>query len=203
MGKIWATFEVEHAAHDEGFSCVAGIDEVGRGSLAGPVTIGIVVLPEDWHIPVTDSKLLSPIQRAELAQYIHEGALLCEVMHVEPEFIDTEGIVGALREAGRRVWDLCDPVPDLVLLDGSHNYLGLSVPVRTIVKGDQVSASIAAASIVAKEARDELMRGHAMMYPEYGFDSHVGYGTVVHRRAIEKHGPTVLHRKTFLRNILK
>lgn len=206
MGKAnqkWATLDVERAVRDEGFSCVAGIDEVGRGSLAGPVTIGLVVLPDDWHIPVTDSKLLSPMQRAGLAKQIRAGAVLCEVMHVEPEFIDTEGIVGALREAGRRVWDLCDPVPDMVLLDGLHDYLDYAVPVRTIVRGDQVSASIAAASIVAKEARDELMREHAVMYPEYGFDSHVGYGTAAHRTAIERHGPTVLHRRTFLRNILE
>lgn len=199
----WATLEVEHAVRNEGFSCVAGIDEVGRGSLAGPVTIGLVVLPEEWHIPVADSKVLSPKQRAETAKLIREAAVVCEIMHVEAGFIDSEGIVGALREAGNRIWDLLDPIPDLVLLDGSHNYLNCPVPVRMIVQGDRISASIAAASIVAKEARDELMRNHAIMYPEYGFESHVGYGTVVHRQAIERHGPTVLHRRTFLRNILK
>lgn len=201
--KNWATLDVEHAVRSEGFSCVAGIDEVGRGSLAGPVTIGLVVLPDEWDIPVADSKILSPKRRAETAKLIHESALVCEVMHVEAEFIDSEGIVGALCEAGQRIWELLDPTPDLVLLDGSYNYLTCPVPVRTIVQGDRISASIAAASIVAKEARDELMRNYATMYPEYGFESHVGYGTVVHRQAIERYGPTDLHRRSFLRNILK
>lgn len=205
MGKTskqWATFEVEHALHSEGYSLVAGIDEVGRGPLAGPVTIGLVILPADWDVPVTDSKLLSAKVRSELAAIIHEKALVCEVIHVEPSFIDDHGIVCALREAGDRAWQALNKYPDIILLDGSHNYLDCPVPVRTIVRGDSKSASIAAASIVAKVARDELMKDLALEFPDYGFDTHVGYGTLKHRDAISRYGPTRLHRMSFLRNIL-
>ena len=200
MARIWATFEREQLARTEGFGVVAGIDEVGRGALAGPVTLGLVVLPDDFMEPVVDSKLLSSAQRAEKAAIIKEHAIVCEVMHIDADYIDEHGIMAAQREAGRRLVELMDPRPDLLLLDGSHDYLKAEVPVQTIVRGDQVSASIAAASIVAKHARDQLMRELENMYPEYGFAMHVGYGTARHRAALMRHGPSPIHRMTFLKN---
>lgn len=200
MARTWATFEREQLARTEGFGVVAGIDEVGRGALAGPVTLGLVVLPDDFAEPVVDSKLLSSAQRADKAAIIKEHAIVCEVMHIEAEYIDEHGIMTAQREAGRRLVELMDPRPDLLLLDGSHDYLQAEVPVQTIVRGDQVSASIAAASIVAKHARDQLMREMENIYPEYGFAMHVGYGTARHRAALMRHGPSPIHRMTFLKN---
>lgn len=181
---------------------IAGIDEVGRGALAGPVTLGLVILPTDFAEPVVDSKLLSARQRAEKAAIICEHALVCEVIHVEPEYIDAHGITLAQTEAGRRLLELIDSPPDIILLDGRHNYLQSDIPIETIVRGDQLSASIAAASIVAKHARDSLMREIEDIYPEYGFGMHVGYGTERHRRALQRYGPSPVHRKTFITKII-
>ncbi len=204
MRGEWATFDLEQKAREAGFGIIAGIDEVGRGAVAGPVSVGLVVLPEDFNVLVTDSKLLSPTQRAEKAALIAETALVCEVMHIEADYIDTHGIIAAQREAIQRMWELVDPLPTYVLLDGRHDFTGLgnAAYVQTIVRGDQKSVSIAAASIVAKHARDELMRRHALMYPEYGFEMHVGYGTRAHFAALQRHGPCPLHRRSFLRNYI-
>ena len=202
MVRHYATQEYENLARDQGYSLIAGIDEVGRGALAGPVSIGVVVLPEDFSEPVVDSKLLSASQREEKAFFIRQAALVCEVVHVESGYIDAYGIVEALREAARRAWAVVDPVPDIILLDGRHNYIDLDIPVRTIVRGDQVSASIAAASLVAKVARDELMHEQALVYPEYGFETHVGYGVPRHLTALKRHGPIALHRESFITRLL-
>lgn len=204
MRGEWATFDYEQKARGAGFGIIAGIDEVGRGAVAGPVTVGLVVLPDDFHVPVTDSKLLSPAQRAEKAALIREAAVICEVMHIEADFIDRHGIIAAQREAVQRIWEQIDPLPSYVLLDGRHDFTGLggAARVQTIIRGDQKSVSIAAASIVAKHARDELMRRHALMYPEYGFEIHVGYGTRAHLEALQRHGPSPLHRRTFLQKYL-
>ncbi len=200
--KSWATFEIEGRARSRGLERIAGIDEVGRGALAGPVTVGLVVLPPDFTEPVVDSKLLSSQQRADKAAIIQEYALICKVMHVEPDYIDGHGITAAQAEAGRLLLESLDPLPEIILLDGRHNYLKCDVPVEMIVRGDQVSASIAAASIVAKHARDTLMREMDDMYPEYGFGMHVGYGTERHRMALKRHGPSVIHRRTFITKII-
>ena len=204
MRGEWATYEYEQKAREAGFGIIAGIDEVGRGAVAGPVSVGLVVLPEDFQIPVTDSKLLSPKQRAEKAALIAQAAIVCEVMHVEAKYIDQHGIMAAQREAVQRLWSIIDPVPSYVLLDGRHDFTGLgsAAQVETIVRGDQASVSIAAASIVAKHARDELMREHALMYPEYGFEMHVGYGTPNHVAAIGRHGISPLHRRSFLQKYI-
>ncbi len=187
---------------DEGFAVVAGMDEVGRGPLAGPMSVGVVILPAGFAEPVVDSKLLSPQQRMEKAIAIRAGALSFAVAHVEPEYIDTHGVTASLREAGRRALAQLKLSPDIILLDGRHNFLAADTPVRTLIKGDQISASIAAASILAKVERDDLMREYAHMYPEYGFETHVGYGTPRHIAALKKYGATPIHRQSFLTKIV-
>ncbi len=193
---------MEEAARLEGFAVVAGMDEVGRGPLAGPISVGLVILPEGFAEPVVDSKLLSAKQRAEKAIAIRASAELFCVEHVGPDFIDKYGVTASLQEAARRLLAKADSRPDLVLLDGKHNFLRDITPARTVIKGDMVCASIAAASILAKEARDELMREYALQYPEYGFETHVGYGTPRHIAALKKHGMTPIHRQSFLGKIL-
>lgn len=205
MRGEWAAYEYEQKAREAGYGIIAGIDEVGRGAVAGPVSLGLVVLPEDFQIPVTDSKLLSPKQRAEKATLIAQAAIVCEVMHIAAEYIDQHGIMAAQQQAVQQLWEKIDPLPTYVLLDGRYDFTGLgsAARVETIVRGDRASVSIAAASIVAKHARDELMRGHALMYPEYGFEMHVGYGTPNHLDAIRRHGLSPLHRRTFLQKYIK
>lgn len=202
MARTWATHEMEEAARLEGFAVVAGMDEVGRGPLAGPISVGLVILPEGFAEPVVDSKLLSAKQRAEKAIAIRAAADWFCVEHVEPDFIDKYGVTASLQEAARRILAKVDICPDLVLLDGKHNFLRDIMSARTIVKGDMICASIAAASILAKEERDELMREYALQYPEYGFETHVGYGTPRHIAALKKYGVTPIHRSSFLGNIL-
>lgn len=201
MARTWATHEVEEAARLEGYSFVAGVDEVGRGPLAGPLTLGLVILPENFVEPVVDSKLLSPAQRELKANIIRDAAIVAVVAHVEPEFIDEHGLSASLHEAGRKLWRQIEESarPDIVYLDGRHDFLRYSVPVRTLVRGDQHCASIAAASILAKVTRDQLMYEAADIYPEYGFETHVGYGTPRHVAAIRKHGLTPLHRRSFIK----
>lgn len=205
MRGEWATYEYEQKAREAGYGIIAGIDEVGRGAVAGPVSLGLVVLPEDFQIPVTDSKLLSPKQRAEKATLIAQAAVVSEVVHIAAEYIDQYGIMAAQQQAVQQLWEKIDPLPTYVLLDGRYDFTGLgsAARVETIVRGDQASVSIAAASIVAKHARDELMHGHALMYPEYGFEMHVGYGTPNHLDAIRRHGLSPLHRRTFLQKYIK
>jgi ribonuclease HII len=193
---------MEEAARLEGFAVVAGMDEVGRGPLAGPISVGLVILPEGFAEPVVDSKLLSAKQRAQKAIAIRAGAEWFAVEHIAPDFIDKHGVTASLQEAARLLLARLDVAPNLVLLDGKHNFLRDIVSARTVIKGDMVCASIAAASILAKEERDELMRAYALEYPEYGFETHVGYGTPRHIAALKKYGSTPIHRKSFLGNIL-
>lgn len=202
MARTWATHEMEEAARLEGFAVVAGMDEVGRGPLAGPISVGLVILPEGFAEPVVDSKLLSAKQRAEKAIAIRAGAEWFCVQHIEPDFIDKYGVTASLQEAARRLVEKTEQALDLVLLDGKHNFLQGIVPARTVIKGDMVCASIAAASILAKEERDALMHEYALLYPEYGFETHVGYGTPRHIAALKKHGVTPIHRQSFLGRIL-
>lgn len=199
MAKLYANSNFEDSARAEGYRLVAGIDEVGRGAVAGPVSLGMVILPVKFTEPVVDSKQLSPKIRTEKASIIFEQAVLSQVVHIEADFIDRYGIMSALREAGRQALAQATIQPDLILLDGSYNFLDCSIPVRTIVRGDQISVSIAAASIIAKYSRDSLMQAYEANYSGYGFGSHVGYGTPRHRLAVQSLGPTPLHRKSFIK----
>jgi ribonuclease HII len=174
------------------------VDEVGRGALAGPVVAAAVVL-DPCRIPegLDDSKRLTPKRREELAAVILETALCCRIARVEAEEIDRVNILRATLEAMRTAVDLLEPAPDCILIDGNvalPNYPGHQ---RTVVGGDGLSVSIAAASIVAKVARDRVMREYDALWCEYGFASHVGYGTRAHWNALHSFGPCPIHRRSF------
>jgi ribonuclease HII len=176
---------------------VAGVDEAGRGSLAGPVVAAAVILPPDVVLPgLTDSKLLSPAARARLAVAIREVAVAYAVAAVEADEIDRRNILQATLAAMAQAVARLDPPPDFVLVDGNV-IPRLPVPARPIVKGDRLVPAISAASILAKVARDATMDAWALEFPAYGFAQHKGYGTEMHRAAIARCGPSLIHRKSF------
>jgi ribonuclease HII len=178
-------------------SRLAGVDEAGRGSLAGPVVAAAVILPPDAALPgLTDSKLLSPLVRVRLAEMIRAQAVACAVAAVEASQIDATNILRATLDAmARAVRDLA-PQPDLVLVDGNA-VPPLTVPARWVIRGDQLVPAISAASILAKVTRDAIMDEWAVRFPAYGFAQHKGYGTAAHRSRIAAIGPCSIHRKTF------
>lgn len=178
-----------------------GLDEVGRGPLAGPLTVAAVALPEEPQIVgLDDSKKLSAKRREELAAQVRGVALGLSIVHIAPDQIDACGMTVCLRVAFTRALAGCGVQPDVVLLDG--NPLHIHEREVNIVKGDGKVACIAAASIVAKVARDALMVEADERFPEYGLASNKGYGTAAHIAAIKEHGPCELHRMSFLGNIL-
>ena len=176
---------------------VAGIDEVGRGALAGPVVVAAAVLGETYPEGLRDSKLLSPLRREQLVEELQAMDAVWTLGFTEASRIDEIGIVPALREAAQTALRGLDFTPKGVLLDGPHNYIQGDWNVQTVVRGDQAEACIAAASVVAKVARDAIMRERDSIFPGYGFASHVGYGTVAHREAIRTLGPCVEHRRSW------
>jgi ribonuclease HII len=189
-------YDLEHSLQAQGFTLVAGVDEVGRGALAGPLTVAAVILPTRPHIEgLDDSKRLTPRRREELAHTIHAGAVAVSIAHVPAEEIDALGVTAALKRAILSALSGLSCGPDHVVIDG----LPLRVVERetAVVKGDSKVAAIAAASIVAKVARDQLMREYALVHPEFGFEINKGYGTAEHIEAITRLGPTVLHRRSF------
>ena len=176
----------------------AGLDEVGRGCLAGPVVAAAVILPKDIEIPaLRDSKQLSAAVRTELEIIIKEKAIAWAIAECSPAEIDAWNILNASIYAMHRALDALAVVPELLLVDGNkfkpYNY----IPYYCMVKGDDRFLSIAAASVLAKNYRDTLMQELALAYPEYGWDKNVGYPTTVHRKAIAQYGTTPHHRVTF------
>lgn len=183
---------------DQGYHYIAGVDEVGRGPLAGPVTIGAVILdPQNPIYGLKDSKKLSPTQIAVLAHEIQEKALSYAVVSATPQTIDKIGISVAIHKCMRKAIRKLDITPDYILID--HEYLKFNrIESMAITKGDDNSNSIAAASIIAKYTRDQKMIKLGKVYPQYGFEKHVGYGTKQHRLAIEENGPIeAVHRYSF------
>lgn len=182
----------------EGFSIVAGIDEAGRGPLAGPVMVAAVVLPGDFsHSVLTDSKKLTEKKREELYSEITNDSNICWAsVAVEADEIDKVNILRATWLGMGRAYEKLFPRPDVALIDGKpvKDFPGEH---RALVKGDSLSLSIAAASIIAKVERDRLMIQYANKYPEYGFERHKGYGTEFHRQALRLHGPCPIHRRSF------
>jgi len=182
---------------------ILGIDEVGRGCWAGPLVMGAVILGDDRIDGLTDSKILSAKRRAELAKEINEKALAVGLGWVEADEIDTLGLGSALHLACRRALDVVDTLGVAyheIIIDGTVNFLsetGKAPYVTLLKKADLLIQAVSAASIVAKEARDEFMRAQAAKFPEYAFDEHVGYGTAKHRAAIDNFGPCELHRLSF------
>lgn len=184
------------------FSYICGIDEVGRGPLAGPVVAGAVILSKDCDILyLNDSKQLSEKKREELYDVIMEKAVATGLGYVSPERIDEVNILNATYEAMREAIGSLEPAPD-ILLNDAVNIPGITIKQVPIIKGDAKSISIAAASIIAKVTRDRLMVQYDTLYPEYGFASNKGYGAQAHIEALRKFGPTPIHRKTFIKNFL-
>ncbi len=176
---------------------MAGVDEVGRGCLAGPVVAAAVILKEDISSHgITDSKKLTPDQREKLADYIHSVALGVAVAEVGPEKIDKINILQASLEAMKQAVKALSIQPKALLVDGNQQ-IPINILQKTVVKGDSRSCSIAAASIVAKVYRDNLMKKYARIYPDYLFENHKGYGTKEHLARLKRFGPCPIHRRTF------
>ena len=193
-------FRYENEAKAEGFQIVCGIDEAGRGPLAGPVCAAAVILPEGCVIEgVNDSKKLTEKKREALFDVIKEKALAYSIAVADEKEIDEINILQATYLAMRRAFDGLDMKPDMALVDGNRDP-GLGVATRTIVKGDANSMSIAAASILAKVTRDRFMLEMDEKYPEYKFAKHKGYGTKLHHEMLTEYGASEIHRKTFLKS---
>lgn len=200
MEKDWLFYENE--ARSNGYQTICGVDEAGRGPLAGPVFAAAVVLPPNLMIDgLNDSKKLSEKKREILYDEIKSLAVACNVAFATEREIDEINILNATFLAMKRAVAGLNLQPDVVLVDGNRSP-DLNVPTQTIVKGDSLSASIAAASILAKVERDRLMKNLSKKYPEYNFEKHKGYGTKMHIDLIKKYGPCEIHRKSFLKKIL-
>jgi ribonuclease HII len=190
--------DFENQAVAEGFRFIAGIDEVGRGCLAGAVVAAACILDLSRPLPkdLNDSKKLTIEQRESIAEELKENVVAYAIAQIEAEEIDRINILQATRKAMCSAIQSLEPRADFLLIDALQ-LKEIRLPQKAIIKGDAISASIAAASILAKTYRDDLMREFDKTYPEYGFASHVGYGTKAHFEAIKKHGACPLHRKSF------
>ena len=194
--NLWA---IEDGCFAEGFQIVCGVDEAGRGPLAGPVCAAAVILPPHLQIPgLNDSKKLTDKRRRELMPVIKEQALAYGIAFATHEEIDQINILQATYLAMERALAQLNVKPDIALIDGNRAK-DFGLPVKTVVHGDSLSASIAAASVLAKVTRDDLMLTMAEEYPQYGFEIHKGYGTKAHYAALTAHGPSPIHRMTFLK----
>lgn len=192
-------WEIERRAKAEGFSAICGIDEAGRGPLAGPVCAAAVILPFGCEIDgLNDSKKLTEKKREALFEVVQERALAYSIALVDHKIIDEINILEATFLAMRQAAEGLQIPADYALVDGNRSK-GLSIPHECVVGGDAKSPSIAAASILAKVTRDRLMLDYAAQYPEYLFEKHKGYGTKAHYEAILAHGPSPIHRMTFLK----
>ena len=188
----------EMAAYNAGYQVIAGLDEVGRGPLAGPVVVAAVVLPRDCQnllVGVTDSKQLSHAKRLEFARQIRTVALDLKIVAIPPAIIDRENIYQATRQGMKAAVEALNVKPDYLLLDAIN--IDSDLPQESLVKGDQRSLSIAAASIIAKVYRDELMIQYSKTYAEFGFERNMGYGTKEHLEALDRVGYTPIHRRSF------
>lgn len=198
MTELW---ELENEIYAEGFSLICGVDEAGRGPLAGPVYAAAVILPRDAVIEgLNDSKKLTEKKREALFDVITERALSCGIASATVEEIEELNILNATFLAMNRAIAKLDPAPELALIDGNRS-TGIAKPSRCIVKGDSRCADIAAASILAKVSRDRYMLTLAEKYPQYHFEQHKGYGTKLHYEALREYGPSPEHRPSFLRKM--
>lgn len=192
-------WEIEDSFYADGVNVICGVDEAGRGPLAGPVCAAAVILPPHLEIPgLTDSKKLTDKKRRELYPIIKEQAIAYGIGMASEQEIDEINILQATFLAMQRALNQLNIKPDLALIDGNREK-DFGVPVKTVVKGDSLSMNIAAASILAKVTRDDLMVKLAEEYPQYGFEIHKGYGTKAHYAALTVYGPSPIHRMTFLK----
>lgn len=182
-----------------GLHVICGVDEAGRGPLAGPVCAAAVILPEHLQIPgLTDSKKLTDKKRRELFPVIQQQAIAYGIGLASEAEIDEINILQATFLAMRRALEQLTVLPEIALIDGNRE-TDFGLPVKTVVKGDSLSANIAAASVLAKVTRDNIMVELAQQYPEYGFEIHKGYGTKAHYEALRTYGPSPIHRRSFLK----
>lgn len=194
-------WQIEQEWFDKGYRVVCGVDEAGRGPLAGPVCAAAVILPPHADIPgLNDSKKLSDKRRRELFPIIKKQAIAYGIGFSDHERIDEINILQATFCAMEQAISQLSVKPDIALVDGNRER-DFGVPVQTVIHGDSLSASIAAASILAKVTRDDLMLQMAQEYPQYGFEIHKGYGTKAHYAALEAYGPCPIHRMTFLKKL--
>ena len=192
-------WEIEDSFYSEDLKIICGVDEAGRGPLAGPVCAAAVILPRHLELPgLTDSKKLTDRKRRELFPLIQEQAIAYGIGFATEQEIDEINILQATFLAMQRALDQLAVKPDLALIDGNREK-DFGLPVKTVVKGDSLSANIAAASILAKVTRDNLMQEMAEKYPQYGFEIHKGYGTKGHYAALREFGACPIHRATFLK----
>ncbi|MBR6951522.1 MAG: ribonuclease HII [Oscillospiraceae bacterium] len=192
---------MEKRLHREGYRLICGVDEAGRGPLAGPVYAAAVILPETAEIAgLNDSKKLSEKKRDELFDVIREKALDFGIASASPEEIDEVNILNAVYMAMNRAVRQLRTIPELLLIDGNRNE-GIEGPSRCVVRGDATCACIAAASILAKVSRDRFMIEMAKRYPQYGFERHKGYGTAFHYEKLREYGPCEIHRASFLKKM--
>lgn len=197
MNDLW---NYEHTAFAEGYRLVCGVDEAGRGPLAGPVCAAAVILPPDLEIEgLNDSKKLTDKRRRALYDIITEQSLAYGIAFASEQEIDEINILQATFLAMRRAVEQLQLRPDLALVDGNREPDFGAIPVKTIVRGDSLSANIAAASILAKVTRDRFMEEQDALYPQYGFALHKGYGTQAHYAALREYGTCPIHRRTFLK----
>lgn len=192
-------WEIEDRYFDKGIQLICGVDEAGRGPLAGPVCAAAVILPPHVEIPgLNDSKKLTDKRRRELFPVILELAVAYGIGFASHEEIDRINILQATYLAMERAMKQLNVAPEVALIDGNRAK-DFGIPVETVIKGDSRSASIAAASILAKVTRDDWMLEQGMLYPEYGFDVHKGYGTKAHYAALSSYGACPIHRSSFLK----
>ena len=192
---------IEKSHFEKGITCICGVDEAGRGPLAGPVCAAAVILPPNLEIPgLDDSKKLTDKRRRELFPIIKEHAIAYGIAFASHEEIDRINILQATYLAMERAISSLSVRPELALIDGNRAK-DFGLPVQTVVKGDSLSASIAAASILAKVTRDDYMEEMAKTYPQYSFEVHKGYGTKLHYEKIAAFGPSPIHRMTFLKKL--
>ena len=197
VSRLKAGTEFEDLVRAEGFHLIAGVDEVGRGCLAGPVVAAACILDLNKPLPdgLNDSKQLSEKKRTAFEEAIKENAIAFAIGEVDAEEVDRINILQATKKAMKIAISSLHPQPEYLLIDALT--IDLSIPQKGIIKGDSISVSIAAASIIAKNHRDRLMREMDLIFPEYGFAGHVGYGSKQHLEALKIHGPCKIHRKSF------
>ncbi len=195
--------KMEKELYNKGFEYICGIDEAGRGPLAGPVVVAGVIMPKDSMIEgVNDSKKVSEKKREKLYDVILEEAISYSVAIVGQDVIDDINILNATKQGVTKVVEELEVKPNLILVDALTHINTKGIPYDSIIKGDAKCYNIAAASIIAKVTRDRIMREWDEIYPQYGFINHKGYGTAKHIEALKEYGPCPIHRKTFIKNFV-
>ena len=196
--------EIENQLHQKGFKNICGIDEAGRGPLAGPVVVAGVIMPPDSMIEgVNDSKKVSEKKRESLYDLIINEAISYSIQIIGQDVIDEINILNATKQGVTKIAEDIELKPDLIIIDALEHINTKGIPYEAIIKGDAKCYSISAASILAKVTRDRIMREWDLIYPQYGFAKHKGYGTKKHMEAIKEYGLCPIHRKSFTKNIIK